>query len=138
MDRITRISNRAVRIVFGYPKYYDASLVLARNYLAAISLRYQFRLFVLVFRALHKLCSPLLSTCFLPRTAISQTSARTRSQYTLSLSLPLVSRRYGLYSPSFLGSDRWNALPADIRTISLLRNFRSSIQQFIGYPVKRP
>eukprot|EP00117_Sycon_ciliatum_P000851 scpid57700/ scgid6755/ RNA-directed DNA polymerase from mobile element jockey; Reverse transcriptase len=142
MDRITRISNRAVRIVFGYPKYYDASLVLARNYLAAISLRYQFRLFVLVFRALHKLCSPLLSTCFLPRTATSQTSARTRSdsQSTLSLSLPLVSRRYGLYSLSFLGSDRWNALPADIRTISLLRNFRSStcIQQFIGYPVKMP
>ena len=50
----------------------------------------------------------------------------------------IAKRRYGLFSVTFLGSDRWNALPAEVRSSSSLHTFRNSVLHFLGYPVKRP
>ena len=42
-DRLTRIANRAVRIVFGFPWHYDVSVLHTRYGLAPIALRYQLK-----------------------------------------------------------------------------------------------
>ena len=137
-DRLTCLSNRAVRTVFGYPRFCDISTILARYHLASISLRLRFKLFVLIYRSLHKVCSPLLTDCFVTRVNATHTASITRSQVTLSLALPPANNRYGLYALSFLGADRWNSLPASVRICSTLSDFCSSIQKHIGYPVRRP
>ena len=62
----------------------------------------------------------------------------TLNSSTCSLALPTAKRRYGLFSVTFLGSDRWNALPAEVRSSSSLHTFRNSVLHFLGYPVKRP
>ena len=90
------------------------------------------------FRAIRGMCSTLLSDCFCLRSATTRTAARTRSQSIDSLALPKARTRYGLFALSFLASDRWNSLPADIRSCSSLSLFRKSIRDHIGYPVKRP
>ena len=110
----------------------------ARYHLASISSRFRFKLFVLIYRSLHKVCSPLLTDCVVTRVNATHTASITRSQVTLSLALPPANNRYGLYALSFLGADRWNSLPASVRTCSTLSDFRSSIQKHIGYPVRRP
>ena len=48
-DRLTRLSNRAVRTVFGYPRFCDISTFLARYHLASISLRLRLLLLLLLF-----------------------------------------------------------------------------------------
>ena len=73
-----------------------------------------------------------------PYQSILQVAAHTRSQSIDSLALPKARTRYGLFALSFLASDRWNSLPADIRSCSSLSLFRKSIRDHIGYPVKRP
>ena len=81
------------------------------------------------------LCS--VSDCFCLRSATTHTAVRTRSQSIDSLALPKARNRYGLFALSFLPSDRWNSLPADIRSCSSLSLFRKSVRDHIGYPVKK-
>ena len=137
-DRVVRLSNRALRIVFCMPRLSDVSLVLARYHIIPLSVRYQFKLYVLTYRALHDLASVFVANCFCLRSNSTCTSSRTRSQVSSSLALPTAKRRYGLFSVTFLGSDRWNALPAEVRSSSSLHTFRNSVLHFLGYPVKRP
>ena len=137
-DRVVRLSNRALRIVFCMPRLSDVSLVLARYHIIPLSVRYQFKLYVLTYRALHDLASVFVANCFCLRSNSTYTSSRTRSQVSSSLALPTAKRRYGLFSVTFLGSDRWNALPMEVRSSSSLHTFRNSVLHFLGYPVKRP
>ena len=149
-DRVVRLSNRALRIVYCMPRLSDVSLVLARYHFIPLSVRYQFKLYVLTYRALHDyyyyyyqifdratdLASVFVANCFCLRSNSTCTSSRTRSQ--VSSSLATAKRRYGLFSVTFLGSDCWNALPAEVRSSSSLHTFRNSVLHFLGYPVKRP
>ena len=133
-DRLTRIANRAVRIVFGFPWHYDVSVLHTRYGLAPIALRYQLKLYILVFRAIRGMCSTLLSDCFCLRSATTRTAARTRSQSIDSLALPKARTRYGLFALSFLASDRWNSLPAGILfqlTFALAPRFHYSANLYV-------
>ena len=93
-DRVVRLSNRALRIVFCMPRLSDVSLVLARYHIIPLSVRYQFKLYVLTYRALHDLASVFVANCFCLRSNSTCTSSRTRSQVSSSLALPTAKRRY--------------------------------------------
>ena len=54
-DRLVRLSNRALRIVFSMPRSSDVSLINARHHILPLSVRYQFKLYILVFRVLNQL-----------------------------------------------------------------------------------
>ena len=47
---------------------------------------------------------------------------------------PQVSSQIGLNSLSFLAADRFNGLPADLRSAPNLLHFTSQLKVFIGYP----
>ena len=90
------------------------------------------------------LCLPIrlrVTTCSELRFSLrsstsSQTLRQTRSQSFDGLILPHVHTRYGLHSISFLAADRWNSLPADLRTAQSPRLFRTSTLDWLGYPVR--
>ena len=73
-DRVVRLSNRALRIVFCMPRLSDVSLVLARYHIIPLSVRYQFKLYVLTYRALHDLASVFVANCFCLRSNSTCTS----------------------------------------------------------------
>ena len=137
-ERLVRLSRRALRTVFNLTHFNSISALQKRNHLLPLAARYQLRLFVLIFRSLNDLASPLLSSCFSLRSASSHTNSRTRSQVSKALTLPAALNRYGLFSLSFLGSDRWNSLPADIRLCTSVSRFRYLVLAHLGYPVRRP
>ena len=137
-ERLVRLSRRALRTVFNLTRFNSISALQKRNHLLPLAARYQLRLFVLIFRSLNDLASPLLSSCFSLRSASSHTNSRTRSQVSKALTLPAALNRYGLFSLSFLGSDRWNSLPADIRLCTSVSRFRYLVLAHLGYPVRRP
>ena len=54
-----------------------------------------------------------------------------------SLSLPAATTRYGMFSISFLGADRWNSLPVSCRQVEHLSVFVSLCKEHLGFPVTR-
>ena len=137
-SQLIRISKRAQRYVFGYPARAHTAPIRNRHNLIPIEVRFTFRLHVFVYRCLHKFSSSLLCALFVPRSSASHTTARTRSQTQSGLSLPPVHTRAGYFSLAYLAADRWNALPATVRSAPTLVVFRSSLLSFLGYPVRRP
>lgn len=137
-QRLINLSKRAQRYVFGYPSRAHTDPIRKRHRLMPIDVRFTFRLHIFVYRCLHNMASPLLQAVFVPRFAASCTSARTRSQTQCGLSLPAVRSRSGYFSLCYLAADRWNSLPAEIRSAPTLARFRSSLLSFLGYPVRRP
>lgn len=135
---LEKIARRALRIVFGFPSRCDVSIILRKFSLIPITIRFHVKLYILVYRCLHYCASPLLCSLFtLRNTATGCTQRVTRSQITDGLVLPPASSRYGLFSISFLAADRWNALPADLRTSASLSRFRAALLPHLGYPVTR-
>ena len=53
---------------------------------------------------------------------------------------PIVQAQAGYRSISFLGADRFNALPESLRTNHIPNSFRQELNNFIniGHPVRRP
>lgn len=138
-DALTRISKRALRVVFGYPHAAHTAPILSRFELLPITARFNLKLYVFTHRCLNSRTSPLLQSMLCSRQeSLSRTASQTRSQTSLGLVLPSVTTRYGLHSVSFLSADRWNALPSDIRTITATAKFRTSLLTWLGYPVRRP
>eukprot|EP00117_Sycon_ciliatum_P031483 scpid93973/ scgid24620/ len=99
--------------------------------------RLNLRLFVFVFRCINKLTvtSPLLSSMFTLQSAATCTDRRTRGQSFSSISLPAAKTRYGMFSVSFLGADRWNSLPMLCRQADQPSAFISLCKEHLGFPV---
>lgn len=137
-DQLIRLSKRAQRVVFGFPSRAHTDPIRRRNLLCSIESRYNFKLFVLVFRCLHGFASPLLQDMFHLQCDATHTSRATRSQATFGISLPSARTRFGLFSLSFLAADRWNSLPCSLRCISSHTLFCQQLRLLLGFPVIRP
>lgn len=136
-DQLVAASKRAQRIVFGYPPRSPSAPIRKLFSLASIELRFILKLYVFIFRCLHGHTSSMFSNLFISRSAASHTDRITRGQTSQSLSLPPARTRYGFFSLSYLGADRWNLLPADVRTLPRMQKFIPQLKLWLGYPVKR-
>ena len=96
------------------------------------------KLFVLVHRCVHGRCSPLLQQMFCCRSAGTHTTVRTRAQDSLRLIIPAAGSRYGYTRIAFIAAERWNLLPASVRSCSAHQRFTQGCLQFLGVPVRRP
>ena len=96
------------------------SYLLERYHIISLDTRYHTKSIFFVFRCIHNLCSSLFSDMFFLRgdCAHTDTCRVTRGQVNNSLSLPIVQSQAGSKSISFLGADRFNALPESLPTKS--------------------
>ena len=85
-NALRSISNRALRIVFGFPPTASVDLILSRQRITPLSVRYNVKLYILVYRCVHSLASPILCCTFSSLADSSTHTARaTRSQQSLGL-----------------------------------------------------
>ena len=136
-DKIVTTSHIAMKKVFALDRYTPTDIVYSVARLYPISLRFNLKLYVFVYRCLHELASPLLQNLFSRRSFMSHTAARTRGQTFNMLQLPSAKSRYGYNSVCFLAADRWNSLPQVCREASSLPEFATLTKSHLGYPVKR-
>ena len=134
-EQLIKISKRSIRILWGLDvDAHTAPLFSKLNlYPQALAVRFNLKLFVLVHRAVHGMCSPLLKKCFSCRTPAG---TATRGCSTFSLTLPAVSTRTGLFALTFLAADRWNSLPSVIRALHHPHKFRQACLAELGYPAR--
>ena len=139
-DQLLRISKRALRCIFEHDTFMRTSYLLERYHIISLDKRYHTKSIFFVFRCIHNICSSLLSDMFSLRRDCAHTDRVTRGQVNYSLSLPIVQAQAGYRSISFLGADRFNALPESLRTNHIPNSFRQELNNFIhlGHPVRRP
>jgi len=130
-------SRTALKRIFNLDRRTPTDILYKHTQLYTLEQRINFKTYVLVYRSLHGLASPLLQQMFTLRADGPHTTARTRGQVMLGLVLPVARTRYGLHSFSYLAADRWNALPPVCRTAASPAKFRSHVKQYLGFPVKR-
>ena len=139
-NHLLRISKRAVRCIFEHDTFTRTSYLLERYHIISLEKRYHTKSIFFVFRCIHNICSSLLSEMFSLRRDGAHTDRVTRGQVNYSLSLSIVQAQAGYKSISFLGADRFNALPESLRTNHIPNSFRQELNKFIhlGHPVRRP
>ena len=139
-DQLLCISKRALRCIFEHDTFTRTSYLLERYHIISLDKRYHTKSIFFVFRCIHNICSSLLSDMFSLRRDCAHTDRVTCGPVISSLSLPIVQTQAGYKSISFLGADRFNALPESLRTNHIPYSFRRELNKFIhlGHPVRRP
>ena len=136
-NKLVICSHLAMKKVFGLSRRTPTDLVLRKFQLYSLEQRLNLKLYVLVYRSVYLLTSPLLSQLFVTRAAGHRSVSTTRGQSSLALELPSTKSRYGLHAVSFLAADRWNSLPSSCRQARSAAEFASLVKRYLGYPVKR-
>ena len=77
-----------MKTVFGLDRKTPTRIVLQHTGLYPIEYRFNLKLYVLVYRCLHNLASPLLCNIFVLRADATHTVAETRDQIMDTLALP--------------------------------------------------
>ena len=89
-NRLVVLSHRGMKKVLGLDRLTPTHIVLQHAHLYPIEYRFNLKLYVLVYRCLHNLASPLLRNIFVLRVDATHTAAVTRGQTTSMLALPTV------------------------------------------------
>ena len=133
--RLVVLSHRGMKKVFGLDRLTPTHIVLQHAHLYPIEYRFNLKLYVLVYRCLHNLASPLLRNIFVLRGDATHTAAVTRGQTTSMLALPTVKSSFGYHSIAYLAAARWNSLPSHCRLSESSAHFIHTIKSLLGYPV---
>ena len=120
--------NSAARMITGTRKYDNIKPVLKGLHWLPMNERVQFKVLVLVFKALHGLAPSYIQELikpYTPRRALRSTSS-------LTVDVPVTrTKTYGDRSFSKAGAELWNKLPEDLRSIDTLGNFKGKRKSFL-------
>jgi len=133
-DKLQRVRNSAVRIVFNTRKFDQGLTHFRRSQLHWLDVfdRVRFRVCVQLFRCLHKMAPEYLSTYCQPVSSISG-RRHLRSDDRGHLDFPRVKlASYGGRSFAYAGPSNWNSLPAHLRESSLsLSSFKRHLKTLL-------
>jgi hypothetical protein len=122
LSKLQRIQNAAARIVSRTNKYDHITPVLAELHWLPVSYRCQFKILLLVYKALHDL-APIYLKNMLQRKPTGERSLRSDNKNLLIV--PKVSSSYGSRSFYYSAPVLWNSLSQDVRDAKSLDIFKS-------------
>ena len=137
-NKLCIASHLAMKKIFSLDRRTSTQIVHTYANLYTLEQRLNLKTYIFTYRCLNDLVSPLLKPLFTARARASHTSAVTRGQTSLTLTLPAVYTRIGYLSVSFLAANRWNALPPECRQARSPAEFVHHVKLYLGFPVKRP
>lgn len=134
MNMLEVAANNAIRAIFGSPHWAHVSPLYARLCIAPLPVRYLLKCYIAGYKCANDLSPIMLTDRF-------QLNVRdinpTRQTTFVTFRLPPVRKTIGYRSFSYICADRFNGLPADLRSATDLLQFVSSIKSFIGYPERK-
>ena len=135
-DKLIKCYKRSLWITFGFSRDAASSLICQRYHICPLQIRFTVKLHCLVYRCLHNLASPLLCSLFKPVSSVSG-RCTTRGASSSALLLPHAKSRAGLFSLAFIAADRYNSLPAEVRTAASRFIFRYLCFHYSRVPCKK-
>ena len=114
-------------MITGTRKYDSITPVLRHLHWLPVKERIDFKILVMVFKALHGSAPNYIQelvTPYNPRRAL-------RSASSLTVEVPVTRTSYGDRSFSKAGSHLWNNLPDGLRSVETLESFRGNLKTFL-------
>ena len=131
INMLSVAANNAIRAIFGLPDWVHVTPLYQKLCIAPLHQRYMLKCYIAAYKCANGLAPAPLADRFLLN---KRQSNLTRQNTFCTFKLPQVSSQIGLNSLSFLAADRFNGLPADLRSAPNLLHFTSQLKVFIGYP----
>ena len=125
--KLQRIQNSAARMITGTRKYDSITPVLKHLHWLPMNERIEFKVLVMVFKALHGSAPSYIQELikpYTPRRTLRSASSRT-------VEVPVTRTSYGDRSFSKAGAHLWNNLPEDLRSVETLETFRWNLKTFL-------
>ena len=125
--KLQRIQNAAARLAMNIGKYSHVTQALQDLHWLQVRARIHFKILILVFKAIHGLAPPYISDLI---TVKPKSSYHLRSNSSLLLEPPKEKMLSTLSARSFYAAAPclWNSLPAELRDIQSLCNFKRKLK----------
>ena len=127
---LQRCQNAAARLVLNLKTSDHITPALIELHWLPIKQRIIYKICLLVHKSLSNTAPPYLRELFVPLSTIPSRSSL-RSSASTNLSVPATRLRFGDRAFAVAGSRYWNLLPADIRAISDIANFKSKLKTYL-------
>ena len=127
LERLQKLQNNAARIVSLSPKRKHITPVLFSLHWLPVKYRIIFKLLLLVFHSLHGTAPHYNCNIIIPYNP----SRNLRSSGSFFLAIPQTHNSWGDRSFQYAGPSLWNKLPLDIRSISSLSHFKTSLKTWL-------
>ena len=129
LDRLQKVLNAAARVVCLVPKFNHISPHLKDLHWLPVEFRIEFKILLLVFKALNGIAPRYI--CDLIREKTSIKSSLRANDLTL-LGVPRAKcKTFGDQAFAFAGPSKWNKLPLAIRTAKNLNTFKKHVKTFL-------
>jgi len=124
-QRLQSVQNAAVRLITQTGRRDHITPVLRQLHWLPVRRRVEFKLAVLVYKALHGLAPPYLSNdCLL----VAEVGRRLRSADARTCVVPRTRTQFGDRSFAVVGPRVWNSLPAPLRDTNSIYSFRKQLK----------
>ena len=127
INRLQRLQNWAVRILFKLSKYEHVSYYLSEVHWLPVAQRINFKILLLVFKCINNEAPLYLKDTLLPH----KPSRALRSNNKMLLELPCIKTNYGEKAFSFYGAKSWNKLPLSIKESPSVEIFKKRIKTYL-------
>jgi len=127
---LQRCQNAAARLVLNLRTSDHITPALIELHWLPVKHRIIYKICLLVYKSLSNLAPTYLRELFVPLSAISSRSAL-RSSTSSDLSIPATILRFGDRAFAVAGARHWNQLPADLRAIGDITNFKKKLKTYL-------
>ena len=130
ISKLQRLQNAAARLALDLSKFCHITPALRQLHWLPVVKRIQFKILLLTFKSIHGLSPPYISELI---TIKPKTSYSLRSNNSILLQYPQQKLLSTLGARSFASAAPalWNKLPADIRNVTSLNEFKKMIKTFL-------
>ena len=128
ISRLQRVQNMAARIITGTQKYDHITPVLHSLHWLPIKKRIEYKIFLIIFKCLHNMSPSYLSSLLMPHEP--QRKLRSASKGLLHVPKSRL-KTFGDNAFSCFAPKMWNVLPANLKAITSLTQFKSLLKAYL-------
>ena len=139
MQRLQAVLNASARLIFNRPFHCHITKLLVDLHWLSFPQRIEYKICVLVYKALHGLVPNYLSEICQELSSISGTRSCLRSASHRGLLVPKYRSNFGMRSFQYSGPALWNLLPGHIRAAPSIDKFTSLLKTHLfrtSYPAE--
>ena len=129
VDRITKLQKRAARIILKADSMMPSQTMFSKLNWLPFSKRVEYNICVMVFKALNNLTPDYVSQLIVKQSDYHNRTLRSTSNDLLHI--PRSHSSYLDHSFSVKGPTLWNSLPSNIRQLSSLNTFKTSLKSYL-------
>ena len=130
IDKIQRVQNAAVRLIFEQPKLCHITPVLSQLHWLPIKYRIEFKILLMTFKAIHSMAPDYICTLISHRKSTGY-SLRSSTKVMLEVPSGKILPTLGGRAFCYVAPKLWNNLPSEVSSLDSLSNFKCHVKTYL-------